>query len=115
MTAGGLVPPERSKSAPLAGGTKTKRRRCIQKLTHQVYQVGDSGSQGDSASHGSAETEPKVRNFLTLCLSGHQEKAREAIPQFTKLGWYQTGEKEDTQHPGIWRFFFSIRSEDVKR
>jgi hypothetical protein len=58
--------------------------------------------------------EPKVRNFLTLCLSGNQEIARKAIPRITQLGFYQTGEKQDQQFPGIWRFYFSIRAEDIK-
>jgi hypothetical protein len=63
---------------------------------------------------GMKTSEPKARNFLTLCLSGHQEKARKVIPWLTRLGFYQTGEKQDQQFPGVWRFYFSIKADDIK-
>jgi len=68
----------------------------------------------ESGVESSDSRPPSVRNFLTLCLSGQEKKARRLIPQLSTLGFYQTGEKQDERFSGVWRFYFSIRSEHVQ-
>jgi hypothetical protein len=65
----------------------------------------------EEAEQGSSE--PHVRTFVTLCLSGPEEMCRKAIPAITQLGFYQTGEKEDEQRPGLFRVYFSMHTEDI--
>jgi hypothetical protein len=101
---------------PLQGHTGQEDARGKTKLTQEVY---ESGGKEPSAvflesSSPSGNSAPHVRNFLTLCLSGNEKIARKLIPQIAGLGFYPTGEKQDDRIPGVWRFYFSIRAEDVK-
>lgn len=59
-------------------------------------------------------SKPQVRNFVTLCMSGHQEKARLLVPKILGLGFYPTGEKVDERFPEIYRYYFSIKCSDIK-
>jgi hypothetical protein len=47
-------------------------------------------------------------------MSGHEKKARLLVPKILALGFYPTGERVDERFPDIYRYYFSIKSSDIK-